>query len=140
MQIWQRRTVRASRVHRTLATIASYRALAAVRAGEGCRRGRECRNSAVVYWRIAVSTKEPGLLTVRRGPTLLGYWRRRVTWLQHQGALAVARNFEAGIYLLDLLVAAVVAILLTRLVLGVTGSPAWVEGGCTSLKCSGAGC
>jgi hypothetical protein len=83
----------------------------------------------VVYWRIAVSRKEPGLLTVRRGPTLLGYCRRRVTWLQHQGALAVARNFEAGIYLLDLLVAAVVAILLTRLVLGVSGFPRLGGGG-----------
>jgi hypothetical protein len=45
------------------------------------------------------------------------------------GALAVARNFEAGIYLQDLLVAAVVAILLTRLVLGVSGFPRLGGGG-----------
>jgi hypothetical protein len=76
-----------------------------------------------------VSTKRPGVLTVRRGPTLLGYCRRRVTWLQRQGALAAARDFEAGIYLQDLLVAAVVAILLTRLVLGVTGFPRLGGGG-----------
>jgi hypothetical protein len=76
-----------------------------------------------------VSTKVPDVLTVRSGPSLLGYCRRRVNWLQHQGALAAARDFEAGIYLQDLLVAAVVAILLTRLVLGVTGFPRLGGGG-----------
>ena len=66
---------------------------------------------------------------MRRGPTLLEYCRRRVTSLQHQGALAVARDFEAGIYLQDLLVAAAAAILLTRFFLRLTGFPRLGGGG-----------
>jgi len=43
--------------------------------------------------------------------------------------LGAARDFEAGTYLQDLLVAAVVAILLTRLLLGLTGFPRVGGGG-----------
>src|ERR687888_718602 len=42
---------------------------------------------------------------------------------------AAARDFEAGSYLQDLLVSAVVAILLTRLFLGLTGFPRMGGGG-----------
>src|SRR5438874_1476792 len=42
---------------------------------------------------------------------------------------AAARDFEAGLYLQDLLVAAVVAILLTRAFLGLTGYPRVGGGG-----------
>jgi hypothetical protein len=90
---------------------------------------REYRSVAVVYWRIAVTAKVPGVVTVRRGSALVRYCRRRVTCLQQQGALAAARDFEAGIYLQDLLVAAVAAILLTRLFLGLTGFPRVGGGG-----------
>jgi hypothetical protein len=49
--------------------------------------------------------------------------------LRHAATSAAARDFEAGIYLQDLLVSAVVAILLTRLFLGMTGFPRMGGGG-----------
>ncbi len=49
--------------------------------------------------------------------------------LRHEATFAVARDYEAGAYLQDLLVAAVVAILLTRLFLGLTGFPRIGGGG-----------
>jgi hypothetical protein len=49
--------------------------------------------------------------------------------LRHEMSRTAARDFEAGIYLQDFLVATVVAILLTRLFLGLTGFPRMGGGG-----------
>ena len=69
-------------------------------------------------------------------PQPAGHWaaavehpRRGLARLRHGATFAAARDFEAGIYLQDLLVAAVVAILLTRLFLGLTGFPRMGGGG-----------
>jgi hypothetical protein len=65
----------------------------------------------------------------RRGSAVVERSRLGVARLRHEATLAAARDFEAGIYLQNLLVAAVVAILLTRLFLGLTGFPRMGGGG-----------
>jgi hypothetical protein len=76
-----------------------------------------------------MSSNIPGLRAQRRGaetaePDGIGLAR-----LRHEMSRTAARDFEAGIYLQDFLVATVVAILLTRLFLGLTGFPRMEGGG-----------
>ena len=81
------------------------------------------------YWRIAMSAKAPDPRPARHWAAAVEHPRRGWARLRHGATFAAARDFEAGIYLQDLLVAAVVAILLTRLFLGLTGFPRMGGGG-----------
>ena len=92
------------------------------------------------YWRIAMSAKAPDPRPARHWAAAVEHPRRGLARLRHGATFAAARDFEAGIYLQDLLVAAIVAILLTRLFLGLTGFHAWAEADFTSPTCSGADC
>src|SRR5437870_609016 len=78
-----------------------------------------------------MSAKPPDALPAWHGSLAAAEHRRRrgLARVRHAATFAAARDFEAGIYLQDLLVAAVVAILLTRLFLGLTGFPHMGGGG-----------
>jgi hypothetical protein len=76
-----------------------------------------------------MSAKMPASEAPRRSSAAVEHSRLGFARLRHEVTLAAARDFEAGIYLQDLLVAAVVAVLLTRLVLGMTGFPRMGGGG-----------
>src|SRR5207237_1728006 len=78
---------------------------------------------------IAMSVKAPDARPARHWAAAVEHPRRGLARLRHVATFAAARDFEAGIYLQDLLVSAVVAILLTRLFLGMTGFPRMGGGG-----------
>ncbi len=78
-----------------------------------------------------MSAKLPDAVPAQQGALGAAEHRRRrsLARVRNAATFAAARDFEAGIYLQDLLVAAVVAILLTRLFLGMTGFPRMGGGG-----------
>ncbi len=76
-----------------------------------------------------MSAQAPGAGPARHSAAADEHRRRRLARVRHAMTFAAARDFEAGIYLQDLLVSAVVAILLTRLFLGLTGFPRMGGGG-----------
>src|SRR5437879_4005789 len=76
-----------------------------------------------------MSAKAPDPRPGRHWAAAVEHPRRGWARLRHGATFAAARDFEAGIYLQDLLVSAVVAILLTRLFLGMTGFPRMGGGG-----------
>src|SRR5438067_4336018 len=76
-----------------------------------------------------MSAKAPDARPVRYVSTTAETSRFGLARLRYEATFAAARDFEAGVYLQDLLVAAVAAILLTRLFLGLTGFPRIGGGG-----------